>query len=67
MYRILSPDGFDIRRDKTYATPEEAVADLQEWIKGFERQGYYSSVKGRIPLDELEGACRIEPFNEEEE
>lgn len=66
-YRVLSPDGFDIRRDKQYDTPEEAVADLQEWMKGFERQGYYSSVKGQISLDDLEGECKIELFNYEEE
>lgn len=66
-YRVLSPDGFDIRRDETYDTPEAAVADLQDWMKGFERQGYYSSVKGRISLDNLEGECKIEPINDEEE
>lgn len=66
-YRVLSPDGFDIRKDKTYDTAEEAVADLQDWMAGFERQGYYSSGNERISLDHLEGRCKIIPIEEEQE
>ena len=58
-YNILSPDGITLRREKTYSTIDEAKADFNEWKKAFERQGYYSSNKGRIPLDELEENCTL--------
>jgi hypothetical protein len=58
-YDILSPDGFSIFFDKTYATKEEAMTNFWEWKKRYELQGYYSSNNGRIPLDELEKHCEM--------
>lgn len=65
-YVVLSPDGFPIRRDKTYKTREEALKDMNEWMKNYERQGYYSSVDwGRIPLNELNYYIRIVPLTQD--
>jgi len=58
-YDILSPDGFSIFFDKTYKTREEAMNAFFEWKKRYEQQGYYSSNRGKIPLDELEQHCTI--------
>ena len=58
-YNILSPDGFAIRREKTYPTLDDAKAEFELWKKGYEQQGYYSSNRGRIPLDELEENCTL--------
>jgi len=61
-YDVLSPDGFPIHFSKTYKTIKEAKNAIQEWKKGYERQGYYSSTNhGRIPLNELENYCEIVP------
>lgn len=59
-YDILSPDGFGMYRDKTFATPEKAWESFEEWKKRYEQQGYYSSNRGRIPLDELKDHCTLE-------
>ncbi len=53
-YDLLSPDGFSIDREETYPTMKAARTAFKEWKKRFEQQGYYSSNKGRIPLDELD-------------
>ena len=58
-FDVLSPDGFPIHFSNTYPTKEEAMNAFFEWKKQYERQGYYSSNKGRIPLDELEIHCEI--------
>ncbi len=58
-YDVLSPDGFAIEREKDYATREEAIAAFTEWAKRFEKQGYYSSNNGRIPLKDLEDECSL--------
>jgi hypothetical protein len=59
-FDVFSPDGFAISREETYPTLEVAKQKLQEWVKRYEFQGYYSSVKnGRIPLDKLELYCTI--------
>lgn len=59
-FDVISPDGFSIHFSDTYKSKREAMTAFQEWKKGYERQGYYSSVKyGRIPLDELENYCQI--------
>lgn len=61
---VLSPDGFPIRRDKFYYSHKTAIKDLNEWMKGYEVQGYYSSVQwGRIPLNELNYYCQIKQIN----
>jgi hypothetical protein len=58
-FDVLSPDGFSIHPIDVYDTPEDAKLAIAEWIKRYEKQGYYSSVKGRIPLDELESWCKL--------
>jgi hypothetical protein len=59
-FDVFSPDGFAISREEIYPTLEVAKQKLQEWVKRYEFQGYYSSVKnGRIPLDKLELYCTI--------
>ena len=61
---VISPDGFSISRDQLYPTKKAALAAFEEWKKGYERQGYYSSVKyGRIPLDELQEYCQLKEIN----
>ena len=58
-FEVFSPDGFAISREDTYPSREVAEQKLKEWAKRYEFQGYYSSNKGRIPLDELESCCKI--------
>lgn len=59
-FEVFSPDGFAISREETYPTFEVAEQKLKEWVKRYEFQGHYSSVKyGRIPLNELEDYCKI--------
>jgi hypothetical protein len=59
-YVVISPDGFSISRDGIYKSIEDAKIALNDWKKNYERQGYYSSNNyGRIPLNELEGYCKI--------
>ena len=62
-YEVLSPDGFQIRFDGIYDSPEEAHLALTIWMERYEAQGYYSSPGERIPLDELESRCTIIPIN----
>ena len=65
-YIIISPDGFTIHPTETYTTPEKAWIAFDEWKKRYEVQGYYSSNRGRIPLDQLKEYCRLEIYNETE-
>jgi hypothetical protein len=58
-YDVISPDGFSIHFSDTYATKEDAMNAFLEWKKRFEGQGYYSSNKGRIALNELEKHCQL--------
>lgn len=61
---VLSPDGFPIRREKKYYSEKSALKDLDEWVKNYEFQGYYSSVNfGRIPLNEIKNYCQIKQLN----
>lgn len=53
IYNIQSPDGIPISYD-WFNSPEEAWSFYNDFKKGFERQGYYSSNHGRIPLDCLD-------------
>ena len=57
-YDILSPDGISIYGD-SYPSAEMANKKFDEWAKHFEFQGYYSSNRGRIPLNELRDYCRL--------
>jgi hypothetical protein len=58
-YDVISPDGFSIHHCDTYETRQDALNAFFEWKKRFEMQGYYSSNKGRISLDELEKYCEL--------
>lgn len=60
-FDILSPDGFSIHPVDTYSSPEAAWAAFDEWKKRYEMQGYYSSNRWRIPLDELKDHCKLIP------
>lgn len=60
-YDILSPDGFSISFDEVWDSRQEAQEALNKWAKRYEQQGYYSSNRGRISLDELADHCRIVP------
>ena len=58
-FDVYSPDGFAISREEIYPSREVAEQKLQEWVKRYEFQGYYSSNKGRITLDKLASRCKI--------
>jgi hypothetical protein len=57
-YIIISPDGFPIDFEE-YKTKKEAIIALKNWCKKYEKQGYYSSNNGQIPLNELQQNCII--------
>jgi len=61
-FRILSPDGFELKRDDNEYTQEQVKTELEEFTKRFEAQGYYSSNNGRIPLAEIAENCMIIPI-----
>lgn len=57
---ILSPDGFSINYEGGFKTKKAALSFFKEWVKGYEMQGYYSSVSyGKIPLEDLEQYCQL--------
>ena len=59
-FDVFSPDGFAISREETYPSREVAESKLNEWVKRYEHQGYYSmSDRTRIPLDKLASHCDI--------
>jgi len=58
-YNVLSPDGFSIHPTDEYDSPEKAWEAVDEWMKRYERQGYYSAVSGQIPLNELKENCTL--------
>lgn len=63
-YRVLSPDGFDIKQDEEYKTLKDAHCALHEWVQCFNHQGYYSQIcyngyKRQIPLEDLPDYCEI--------
>lgn len=64
-FDVFSPDGFAIDRTETYPSREVAEQKLDEWVKRYETQGYYStSNRQRIPLDELKDYCEIVQITE---
>ena len=63
LWDVISPDGFSIHPIDTYPTLEKAKEAFNEWSKNYERQGYYSSVKGKIELSELEKHCTYKKIN----
>lgn len=56
-YNINSPDGFFISRE-SFPTLKEALDYMDDWIKGFVRQGYYSSNFEKIPLNRIKAYCK---------
>lgn len=59
-YRVIGPDGFDIRRDRIYTSQREALRDTLDWIDGYERQGYYrTNNMEKIHLDDLLDHCEL--------
>lgn len=60
-FRILSPDGFDIRMDKFEYKESEVKAEIKAFAERYTRQGYYSSNKGRIALNEIADNCEVVP------
>ena len=58
-FRILSPDDIDIRMDKFEYTKKQVPQELEDFAKRYERQGYYSSNRGRIPLEEIAEHCSV--------
>ncbi|MBL7837311.1 MAG: hypothetical protein JNM67_07335 [Bacteroidetes bacterium] len=58
---ILSPDGITIRMENFY-TREEAKEYFDQWLKRFEKQGYYSSNYGRIALELVWDCCEYIEF-----
>ena len=62
-YRVLSPDGFDIERDKIYKDKTEALDALEKFCERYTIQGYYSmSDRTRISLSEIKNYCEIKPL-----
>jgi hypothetical protein len=60
---VISPDGISIHHEDTYDSPEKAIEAFYEWKKRYEHQGYYSSAKGRICLDDLQSECSLVELN----
>lgn len=57
---ILSPDGFPIEREKSYyRSLNELHKAFVIWKERFKVQGYYSSNRGRIPLENLLEECIV--------
>jgi len=57
-YIVLSPDGFTIEFERSYYTSKKrAMEAFNKWKERYVIQGYYSSNRGRISLDELEQYC----------
>ncbi len=57
-FNVLSPDGFQIDLEE-YENKEKAWKAFEMWKNRFEMQGYYSSNKGRISLNELKNHCKL--------
>lgn len=58
-FQVISPDGIEIMPDLEHETREPAVQEYVQWTKRFERQGYYSSNRGRIDLQDLHSFCKM--------
>ncbi len=57
---VYSPDGITIEFGVSYGSKEEAEIALDSFVKRYERQGYYSTMGRRIPLDELKNHCSVQ-------
>ena len=62
-YEVLSPDGFPIDMESNFTTFEQANKAIDNFVKRFEMQGYYSTIKDgqryQMPLDEIKLNCKI--------
>jgi hypothetical protein len=63
-YAILSPDGFDIDREKTGYLKKEIAPALKKFADNYKAQGYYSQTcyngyVRQIPVDCLSDYCEI--------
>lgn len=69
VFDVISPDGFSINMEGVYSTPEAAQAAIPKFVERYRSQGYYSSMKGRISLEDLPAHCTVVPleFEEDEE
>ena len=64
LFDVLSPDGFSINRSSFFANEELAKRGIDNFIKRYENQGYYStSNREQISLDEAKEYCRIIEVN----
>lgn len=63
-FNILSPDGFPFHREPLEAVEpmlvDTARKELEKVKERYKAQGYYSSIKGRIPLEDLEEYCTLD-------
>jgi hypothetical protein len=59
---ILSPDGFSIDM-QTYTSLKKAKIALNNFVKRFEQQGYYSTIRNGqrylMPLNEIIDNCTL--------
>lgn len=64
VFNIISPDGFPFHLEpvvKQTSDPEKTIREEMEMVKErYKGQGYYSSVRGIISLDDLENNCRLD-------
>jgi hypothetical protein len=59
-YAIYSPDGFTIDPTPFYTSQKKAIQAFNNFLKRYERQGYYSSVKyGRIEVADIDRYCNF--------
>ncbi|MBS1635382.1 MAG: hypothetical protein JST26_05620 [Bacteroidetes bacterium] len=57
-YDVISPDGITIRIGvPPFKTTQERAKYFEKWKDRFARQGYYSSNRGPIQLEDLAGSC----------
>lgn len=67
-FQIISPDGFSINRERGFDTWQEAFKFFDDWKKGLEKQGYYSTVKYgeriQIHLSDLADECEWIGFDD---
>lgn len=66
-YRVLSPDGFDVEMNGRYRSLKSANAALDNFVKCYEVQGYYSTISNgervRLPISQIKESCDIIPVN----
>lgn len=62
-YIILSPDGIPIHPIDTYASQDIAKTKFDGWLKQYEKQGYYGTVRNgerlQIQLHDVESYCTL--------